>query len=72
MTTNPTPFIKQIRIWFMDKFQNYPFWRVVYPDGTMSRPLYISEARGLAEVYQGKLIIDFQKGKKWIESLNQN
>lgn len=38
---------------------DWPYWRVTYEDGRHSRPLYYKEAKGLSQVFNGKLWIDY-------------
>ena len=51
--------IKKLIIWYRAMFLDYPYWRIYYPDGERSTLLYYDEAYGVAEVYNGKLRIDY-------------
>lgn len=51
--------MKKLRMWYNSNFRDYPYWRVLYKDGERTYPLYYREARGLAGVFKGKLIIDY-------------
>ena len=53
--------MKKVKIWFRAVFLDYPFWRVYYKDGKKTRLLYYREAKGLADVFNGKLKIDYVK-----------
>lgn len=58
--------MRKIRIWFMATCQDWPFWRVYYKDGKRTRPLYYRETKGLADVFNGKLVIDYEEGERII------
>ena len=51
--------MRKLKIWFRATFLGYPYYRVLYKDGKKTTPLYYGEAKGLSEVYNGKLIIDY-------------
>lgn len=48
-----------VRIWFRAVFKGYPYWRVIYTNGARSINLHFGEAYGLAEVFEGKVVIDY-------------
>jgi hypothetical protein len=52
-------YMKKLRIWFRVVWSDYPYWRVLYKDGKRTTLLYWREANGLAQVFNGKLIIDY-------------
>lgn len=58
----------RIKFWFMAVFQDHPFWRVTYKDGKRTHPLYYAEAKGLKEVFDGELWIDYDYAKSWGKS----
>ena len=58
--------MKKFRVWWMANILNYPFWRVSYRDGKLSRLLYYKEAKGLTDVFNGILWIDYDYGIGWI------
>ncbi len=45
--------------WWKAQMLDYPYWRVQYKDGTRTRLLYYPEAKGLADVFNGRLYIDY-------------
>lgn len=45
--------------WWKATMLDYPYWRVTYKDGKRTRLLYWREAKGLKEVFNGKLWIDY-------------
>ena len=49
---------KSILVYYKAIFLNYPYWRVIYPDGKRTYRLYWCEANSLKQVFGGKLIID--------------
>lgn len=51
--------MNKIKIWFHANFLDYQYWRVTYKDGRQTRLLFYSEAKGLAETFNGKLRIDY-------------
>jgi hypothetical protein len=51
--------LKKFRMWYRATVSDYPYWRVIYPNGDKTYLLYYREARGLADVFNGKLIIDY-------------
>jgi hypothetical protein len=59
--------MRYLRIWWRARFRNYPFWRVYYKDGSRTFLLYYREAKGLAETFNGKLVIDYTINlKDWL------
>lgn len=48
-----------IKIWFRAVFLDYPYWRLTYPDGGMTRKLTWFEAYSLKQTFGGKLWIDY-------------
>lgn len=55
--------LTNVRTWYRANFQNYPYWRVTYPNGERTILLYRSKARNLQEVFGGKIWIDFEQNK---------
>lgn len=51
--------MRRLRIWFRANFLDYRYWRVQYKDGVKTIKLHYAEAKGLAEVFNGKLYIDY-------------
>lgn len=51
--------IRKFRIWYRANFTDWPYWRVTYKDGKRTCRLHYSEAKGLADVFDGKLSIDY-------------
>ena len=51
--------LRKFKIWCRATIGDYPYWRVLYKDGTRTRLLYWAEANGCAETFKGKLIIDY-------------
>ena len=52
--------IRWIIIGFRAIFLNYPYWRVEYNDGGITKLLYFSEAFDLRIQNGGQLFIDFE------------
>jgi hypothetical protein len=52
--------IKKLVRWYKANLRDYPYWRVIYKDGRRTRLLYWREANGLAKVFEGKLVIDYE------------
>lgn len=52
--------MEKFRIWFRANFLDYRYWRVTYKDGKETRLLYYAEAKGLKDVFGGKLWIDYK------------
>lgn len=48
---------------------DYPFFRVIYKDGKRTYPLYQSEASGLRDVFNGKMIIDYDYAKTFLSNI---
>jgi len=48
-----------LKIWWRATVLDYPYWRVSYKDGSRTRLLQHAEAKGCADVYGGKLFIDY-------------
>jgi len=46
--------------WWKATMLDYPYWRVTYKNGIRTRLLHRSEAKGLSEVFNGKLWIDYK------------
>jgi hypothetical protein len=61
--------MKKIIVWFRATFQDYPFYRVTYKDGKRTHPLYYREAKGLKDVFNGKLWIDYQYGLTYFKCI---
>ena len=51
--------MQKFKIWWKATWLDYPYWRIIYKDGKRTRLLYWKEANGLAQVFNGKLIIDY-------------
>jgi hypothetical protein len=51
--------MKKFRIWFGANFLDWRMWRVTYQDGTRTYLLHYSESKGLSEVFNAKLWIDY-------------
>ncbi len=51
--------MRNVKIWFRAHFGDWPYWRVLYRNGEKTRLLYYNEAKGLSEVFNGKLYIDY-------------
>ncbi len=51
--------MRKIRIWLRANLFNWPYWRVTYGDGDITRPLKKHEARGLSECFGGEVWIDY-------------
>lgn len=51
--------MRKLKVWFRANFKDYPYWRVRYKDGRITRLLYHREAYGLAKVFKGKIKIDY-------------
>lgn len=64
--------IINIRIWYMANVQGYPFYKVTYKDGITTYPLHYSEAKGLSRVFNGKLWIDYDYGKYYLNYLKKH
>lgn len=58
--------MEKIKIWWFAWMCDYPFFRVIYKDGKTTIPLYEAEAKGLRDVFNGKMIIDYEYGKKFL------
>jgi len=58
--------MKKIKIWLLAWVCNYPFFRVIYKDGKRTRPLYQAEASVLKDVFNGKIIIDYEYGSNYL------
>lgn len=57
-----TKHINKFRKWVTAHTTNYPVWRVTYQDGERTYCLPYLEARGLKQVFNGKMWIDYDKG----------
>lgn len=62
--------MKRLRIWYLARFCNYPLYRVLYNNGEITRLLYRPEAKGLAETFNGQLIIHYHAAARFIPSLS--
>jgi hypothetical protein len=51
--------MKRLGRWLSAYVWDYPYWRVTYQDGKKTRLLYYLEAKSLADVWNGKLWIDY-------------
>jgi hypothetical protein len=51
--------LAEVVTWWKAVMLDYPYWRVTYNDGNRTRLLYRREAKGLKEVFNGKLWIDY-------------
>lgn len=51
--------LSKIVIWWKATVLDYPYWRVTYKDGKRTHLLYWREAKGLKDVFNGKLWIDY-------------
>jgi len=60
--------MKKIKIWWLAYMCDYPFFIVIYKDGKRTHPLYQSEAFGLRDVFNGKLIIDYEYADKFLNN----
>lgn len=52
-------YIKDIKRYFEAHLLGYPYWRVEYKTGEKTFLLFYSEARGLADTFNGRLFIDY-------------
>lgn len=50
-------FVGLLLTYYKAIFLNYPYWRVVYPNGERTYKLCLAEANSLKKVFGGKLII---------------
>lgn len=50
---------KRISIWWQAWTTSCRCWRVTYKDGKRTYPLSYSEAKGLRDVFNGKMWIDY-------------
>jgi hypothetical protein len=50
---------RKIKIWLRAVILNYPYWRVTYRDGGMTRLLRLGEAASLATIFSGRLWVDY-------------
>lgn len=57
--------MSKIITWYRAVFLGYPYWRVTYKTGERTYPLYYGEAKGLKEVFNGKLWIDYSLNKRF-------
>jgi len=46
-------------VWWRAVVLDYPYWRVTYKDGGMTRLLRLGEAFSLKEIFGGRLWIDY-------------
>lgn len=53
-------FRQRLRIWWRANFLDYPYWRVLYKNGELTRLLHYREAKGCHDVWGGKLFIDYE------------
>ena len=51
--------MKKLKIYFRATFLDWPYWRVTYKNGEQTQRLFYREAKGLSEVFNGKLWIDY-------------
>lgn len=52
--------MKKIKVWWRAVFGNYPYWRTYYNNGDVTRLLYYYEAKNMADVFGGKVRIDYK------------
>lgn len=52
-------FWQKLKIWYRAEFDDWPYYRVIYKDNTRTRPLHWKEAKGLKDVFDGKIKIDY-------------
>ena len=50
---------RKIKIWFRAVVLDYPYWRVTYKDGGITRLLLLGKAASLATIFGGKVWIDY-------------
>ncbi len=50
---------RKIKIWFRAVVLDYPYWRVTYKDGGITRLLLLGEAVSLVFIWGGRLWIDY-------------
>lgn len=55
--------IRILIIWWRANVLDYPYWRVAYKNGEKTRLLHWREAKGLKDVFNGKLYIDYNAVK---------
>ena len=51
--------MRKIKIWFRAQLFDWPYWRVTYPDGKRTHCLHLEEAKGLRDIFKGKMWIDY-------------
>jgi hypothetical protein len=51
--------MRKIKIWIRARFCDWPYWRVTYNNGERTYRLHYREAKGLRDVFGGKLWIDY-------------
>ena len=51
--------MRKFSIWYRAVFGNWPYWRVTYENGEQTIPLPYNEAKGLKDVFGGKMWIDY-------------
>jgi len=57
----------KLRIWWMARVKDWPFYRVTYPDGRKTIALHRAEAIGLRDVFGGNMWLDYKRGDYMIK-----
>ena len=61
--------MRKLKIWWLAWVRGYPFFRVIYKNGERTYPLYESEAIGLRDVFDGKMIVDYEYANGFLKRI---
>jgi hypothetical protein len=58
--------MKNLKIWWLAWVCDYPFFRVIYSDGSKTYPIDKDEAFNLASIFNGKVKLDYSYARYYL------